>query len=853
MPQKPGTPFTLEVHPRIPRRLARLEELADDLWYSWHRHARSLFARIDRSLWEAVGHSPKAFLRSVDERRLEDAAGDPVFLHDLDRTLSAYDTYREPTRADEASPLRGDDLVAYFCAEFGFHEGLPIYSGGLGILAGDHCKSASDMRLPFVAIGLLYRQGYFQQSVDAEGRQHAIYTDSAFGDLPISPVLRQDGGEVRVTVDLPGREVQLKLWRARIGRVVLYLLDTYLEENRPEDREIAHRLYGGDRTTRIEQEIVLGIGGVHAIEAMGLKPTVWHVNEGHAAFLVLERVRRRVREGLDFASALEATAVSTVFTTHTGVSAGHDHFTQEMVSRYFEHYARELGVSDDAVLALGRTPDNGDFNMTALAVRGSRFQNGVSRIHGEVSARLLEGLWPQVPPEENPLDYVTNGVHVPTFLAPEWTEIFDRQLGGDWSRRLGEPGLLDRIGELPDQAFWSVRQRLKARLLHLVRHLVRAQHLRNGGSESHLDRLLRLADPDNPDVLIVGFGRRFATYKRATLLLENLERLRQIVGDPRRPVLILFAGKAHPADEPGKELLRRIVSVAAMPEFEGKILFVEGYGLHLSRRLVQGVDVWLNNPIYPMEASGTSGMKAAFNGVVNLSVLDGWWAEGYQAGNGWAIKPASAQLDEQRRDREESRSLYELLEDKVLPLYYERKDLGYSPDWIKLAKRSMMSLLPRFNSTRMVGEYVNKFYRAASQQGRIYSESGFEPARTIAQWKERVRGAWRGVSLRRVEEPAGSLTFGEELNIEVAVGLNGLKPEDLVVELVLTRERRYLDPQAPPERYAFTAGEAVAQGEQRYTLRLSPGLCGKLEYRIRAYPYHRLLTHRFELGLLLWV
>ncbi|MGB5079323.1 MAG: alpha-glucan family phosphorylase [Burkholderiales bacterium] len=853
MSQKPGTPFTLEVHPRIPRRLARLEELADDLWYSWHRHARSLFARIDRALWEAVGHSPKAFLRSVDERHLEEAAGDPAFLHDLDRTLSAYDAYHEPARAEEAIPLGGDDLVAYFCAEFGFHEGLPIYSGGLGILAGDHCKSASDMRLPFVAVGLLYRQGYFQQSVDTEGRQHAIYTDSAFGDLPISPALRPDGGEFRVAVDLPGREVQLKVWRARVGRVVLYLLDTDLEANRPEDRKITHRLYGGDRTTRVEQEIVLGIGGARAIEAVGLKPTVWHINEGHAAFLVLERVRRRVREGLDFASALEATAVSTVFTTHTGVSAGHDHFTEQIIARYFEGYCGELGVSVEHLLAVGRIPGNGEFNMTALAVRGSRFHNGVSRIHGEVSARLLKELWPQVLPEENPLDSVTNGVHVPTFLAPEWKGIFDRDLGGDWSGRLGEAGLAERIGELPDQVFWSVRQRLKARLLHLVRYLVRAQHRRNQGSESHLDRLLRLADPANPDVLTIGFGRRFATYKRATLLLEDLERLRAIVSDARRPVLFLFAGKAHPADEPGKELLRRIASIASIPEFEGRILFVEGYGLHLSRRLVQGVDVWLNNPIYPMEASGTSGMKAGFNGVLNLSVLDGWWAEGYQGDNGWAIKPASRLLDEQRRDREESRSLYELLEDRVLPLYYDRKDLGYSPEWIKLAKRSMVSLLPRFNSTRMVGEYLNKFYRPASQQGRIYSENGFESARTIARWKEQVRGAWPGVSLRRVEQAASSLSFGEELRIEVAVRLNGLKPEDVVVELVLEREQRYLDPRAPPERHALSAGEAAADGEHRYALQLKPGLCGKLEYRIRAYPCHPLLTHRFELGLLLWV
>jgi len=666
-------------------------------------------------------------------------------------------------------------------------------------------------------------------------------------------VLLKDGGEVRVSVDLPERRVQLKVWQARVGRVVLYLLDTFLEENRPSDRDIAHRLYGGDRTTRIEQEIVLGVGGARAIEAVGLKPTVWHINEGHAAFLVLERVRKLVRDGLDFASALEAAAVNTVFTTHTGVSAGHDHFSEEIIARYFQGYCRDLGVSVEDLLAVGRTPGNGEFNMSALAVRGSRFHNGVSRIHGDVSARLLKSLWSQVPPEENPLDYVTNGVHVPTFLAPEWMDVFDRHLGVEWTQRLGDTGFLERIGALPDHVFWSVRQQLKSRLLHLVRYLVRAQHLRNQGSESHLDRLLRLADPANPNALIIGFGRRFATYKRATLLMENLERLQRIVGDPQRPVLFLFSGKAHPADEPGKELLRRIVSVASMPEFEGRILFVEGYGLHLSRRLVQGVDVWLNNPIYPMEASGTSGMKAGFNGVVNLSVLDGWWAEGYEGDNGWAIKPGSQALDAERRDREESRSLYELLEDRVLPLYFDRKDLGYSPEWIKLAKRSMVSLLPRFNSARMVGEYLSKFYRPASQQGRLYSDNGFEPARTIAGWKQRVRGAWPGVSLRRIEEPAGSVKFGDELRIDVAVGLNGLQPGDVVVELVLRREQRHLEPEAQVERHAFAPDGAALEGEQRYVLRLAPGLCGRLEYRIRAYPYHRLLTHRFELGLLTWL
>lgn len=850
-----GTPFSLEVNPRIPPRLARLEELANNLWYSWDRATRALFARLHPALWDALGHSPKAFLKHIDQQRLANAAADKVFLDHFDRVLSAYDSYHnEPMRQDGKTLLSEKDLVAYFCAEFGFHESLPIYSGGLGILAGDHCKAASNLHVPFVAVGLLYRQGYFQQRVDGEGNQYAVYTDSDFGDLPIAPALREDGSEVQVTVEVAARDVTVKVWRARVGRVILYLLDADLEVNHPEDRYIAHRLYGGDRNTRMKQEIILGIGGVRALYAMGMKPTIWHINEGHAAFLVLERVRSLMREGLDFLSALEAVAVNTLFTTHTAVAAGHDYFSEQAILHYFERFCHELHLSGDQLVALGRMPGNGEFNMTALAVRGSRFHNGVSRIHGGVSANILKDLWPQIPVSENPVSYVTNGVHVATFLAPEWADLFDHLLGGGWSQRLGDPAILERISEVPNQNFWSVHQQLKAQMLHLVRHVVRIQHFRNRGSEAHLDRLLKFADPANPNVLTIGFGRRFATYKRATLLFENLDWLRDIVRDPQRPVLFIFTGKAHPADEPGKELIRRVMQVAAMPEFEGRILFAEGYDLHLARRLVSGVDVWLNNPVYPMEASGTSGMKAGINGVVNLSVLDGWWEEGYQGDNGWAIKPASEVLDEQHRNREESRSLYELLQDRVIPTYYDRGKMGFSAEWIKLAKRSIVSLLPHFNTSRMMGEYVAKFYLPASQQGRHYSENHFEAAHTIAVWKQRVREAWQRVSLRCLEVPKKSINFGEEVRFDVGVQLNGLRPEDIVVELLLSSVAKEYDGRTTLTSHTFVFDGAInAAGEHQYVLNLTPDLCGKLEYRIRTYPHHSLLTHHFELGLMIWV
>lgn len=850
------TIYKLEVNPQIPPRLERLEELANNLWYSWDRPTRELFSSLSRPLWAAVNHNPKAFLKRVDQKRLEAAAENPTFLGSLNRVLSAYDTYRDLPATQAASQFHESDLIAYFCAEFGFHESLPIYSGGLGILAGDHCKAASDMCLPFVGVGLLYRQGYFHQFLDADGRQHPNYFESEFDDLPVSPVLDAAGGEIRVGVDLPGRTVHAKVWEAEIGHVRLILLDTWLEENSEHDRNIAHRLYGGDKTSRIEQEILLGVGGVRALAALGLKPSVWHINEGHAAFLVLERVRGLVREGIPYAAALEAVAANVVFTTHTPVPAGHDHFGEDMIRHYFSQWCEQLGIACDEVMALGREPGKPDFNMTALAIRGSRHHNGVSRIHGDVSARICSHLWPQIAPEENPIDYVTNGVHIPTFLATEWYETFDRYLGVGWHQRQTDPGCWENIHRIPDQAFWSIRQLLKAQLLHLVRDRIRSQHARNQGSPAHLDRLLKLADPAKPNVLTIGFARRFATYKRAALLFQNPKWLEEIISDSERPVLFLFAGKAHPADQPGQEIIRRIAEMAARPEFEGRILLIEGYDLHLSRRLVAGVDVWLNNPIYPLEASGTSGMKAAMNGALNLSVLDGWWGEGYDANpgeaNGWAIKPASGQLDDARRDAEEARTLYELLQDQVIPTYYRHGPMGYSPEWVDMAKRSIATITPRFNVTRMVGEYVQKFYAPAARQGRRYAADGYAPARAVAEWKTRIRNAWPGVRLARLDAPMRRLAFGQTMRIEIAVQLNGLSPEDITVEALFGR---------PPtdhlsgrgRHYGLAYAGQTDGGEALFALDLTPEQCGKLEYRIRAFPSHPLLTHKFELGLMVWL
>ncbi|MCX7165799.1 MAG: alpha-glucan family phosphorylase [Rhodocyclales bacterium] len=849
----PGTRYQLEVNPAIPPRLARLDEIANNLWYSWDRPTRALFARLGAGLWRAVHHSPKAFLKRIDQKRINEAADDPVFLGTMNRVLSAFDSYHTEPRLNLPGkpPLQAADLIAYFCAEFGFHESLPIYSGGLGILAGDHCKGASDLRLPFVAVGLLYRQGYFRQTIDREGNQTAHYGDNDFDDMPIEPVRAEDGSNLRVGVDFPGRTVWAKIWRARVGNNSLYLLDTQLDENTEADRGIAHQLYGGDRRTRIEQEILLGIGGVRALAALGLRPTVWHINEGHAAFQVLERIRNLVAQNMPFAAALEAAAANTVFTTHTPVPAGHDHFADDMVMHYFGEFCKATGLDRDGLLGMGRVGGGGEFNMTALALRGSRFHNGVSRIHGEVSARICGDMWPQVTAAENPMDYVTNAVHVPTFLATDWYETFDRHLGLGWQHRLTEKGCWDGVQRIPDQIFWSIRQSLKAQLLHLVHSRVRQQHLRNQGSEAHLDRVLRCADPTNPTVLTIGFARRFATYKRAALLFNNLDWLREILSDAQRPVLFIFAGKAHPADEPGRQLIRQIAELSHQREFEGRILLVEGYDLHLARRMVAGVDVWLNNPIYPLEASGTSGMKAAINGAINLSVLDGWWGEGYDGKNGWAIKPAADGLDPAQRDTDEARTLYELLQDSVIPMYYRNTSLGYSPEWVAMAKQSIASIMPRFNMQRMLTDYTEKFYSPAAEQWRKYAGDSFSGARHVADWKARVRAAWPRIGLRRIDQTVPRIRYGETLRFEVAVQLDGLTPRDLTVELVFTRPGEPTSVRA--RRYVLHHERPLENGEHLFSRELTPDQCGKMEYRIRVFPTHALLTHPFEMGMMLWL
>lgn len=851
-----GTRFLLEVRPAIPERLRRLEDLANDLLYSWDSQVRSLFVRLDPDLWDACAHNPKVFLRRVAQQNLEAAVADDIYTQDYDRIVASYDSYlnyRNVNRrwGDVLDPE--EDLIAYFCAEFGLHESFPIYSGGLGILAGDHCKAASDLGVPFVAVGLLYREGYFHQTIDGEGNQVAHYFKTDPADLPIRPALDAAGNEVHVHVEMVGRRVELKVWKAKAGHIDLYFLDSDLPANAEADRRITYQLYGGDKTTRIQQEIVLGIGGVRALRAVGLKPTVWHINEGHAAFLILERCREYVHEGLDFDTALEAAAAATVFTTHTPVPAGHDIFQHDLILAYFEHYLRETQLEQRRFLALGAYPGSeSDFNMTALALRGSRFHNGVSRIHGGIASQMESYVWPDIPPHENPIEYVTNGVHVPTFLAQAWTHTLDMQFGSGWRNELLNEEFWERLDDIPDHTFWSIRQSLKTRLYKDIYRRMCEQLRRNGASPTQIDRVTRLLDTPERDVLTVGFARRFATYKRATLLFSDPARLARLLNDADRPVLFIFAGKAHPSDIPGQQLIKEIHEYSHRPEFEGRILMVEGYDLALARKLVTGVDVWLNNPIYPLEASGTSGEKAGINGVINLSILDGWWGEGYNGENGWAMTPHGPQFDDQFRNREESNELLDLLESEIIPLYYDRNMHGYSQKWVRRSKASMKSIMPRFNSQRMVMDYLEKLYSRSKRQRAALHENGYEPARRLAEWKRHIHRAWPGVTMRRLDDAPEALTAGERMRIEVAVGLNGLDADDIFLECLVGDEATGAV-QGRRSIYRFEPVGRNDSGEALFELEFEPPLSGRQEYRIRMYPFHKLLARRFEMGYMLWL
>jgi starch phosphorylase len=705
-------------HFSIPRRISRLGELAYNLWWTWNPDAQRLFSRIDKELWESTYHNPVRFLRQVERSRLNSVTNNRYFLEFYDRIMRAFDQYMgaEETSFTRKHPELRNRLVAYFSMEFGLHETLPIYAGGLGVLSGDHVKEASDLGLPFVAIGFFYTEGYFTQHITEDGWQEARYTVHPFEELPVLPVIDENNQPLTISVELPGREVFARLWEIHVGRVPLYLLDTNIEENTTADRALTSRLYSSDLDLRIIQEIILGIGGVRALRVMGYNPSVWHMNEGHSAFLILERIRELVEADHPFDEAAELVRTSNVFTTHTPVPAGNDEFPLWLIDKYLSQVWPQLGLDREKFVDLAKhTVDWGEaFSMPALALRYSEGRNAVSELHGQVSRQMWHFMWSNRRVDDVPITHITNGIHTGTWLARRLRHLYDRYLGADWMEHTDDPDVWELVNNIPDDQLWTVRRHLKRKLILYIRDRARSRWKRGGWHPVQVVASGVLLDPYS---LTIGFARRFAPYKRANLILSDLERLLDIINQPDKPVQIIFAGKSHPDHEGGKLLIQEVYRAVKSSKSGGHLVFLEDYDMNLARYLTQGVDVWLNTPRRPNEASGTSGEKAALNGVLNFSVLDGWWREGYNGKNGWAIGKDSEYVNSEEQDRADAESLYDVLENEIIPLYYKiRSSDGLPGDWIAQMKDSIRTLAPQFSMRRMVNEYVERLYLPAMRE-----------------------------------------------------------------------------------------------------------------------------------------
>ncbi|MDH5695216.1 MAG: alpha-glucan family phosphorylase [Dehalococcoidia bacterium] len=699
----------------LPEPIGRLEELANNLWWSWHPQARDLFRALDYPLWRTSGHNPVKQLHDISPDKLQAAAEDPAFVKLYDSVMSAFDA--DMSGGDTWFAINHPDLssgpIAYFSMEVAIHNSLPIYAGGLGILSGDVCKEASDLGIPLVGVGFMYPQGYFHQHVSVDGWQEEIYQQLNFDEAPVNPVLSPKGCRPLAQIQLADRTLYISAWQVQVGRVNIYLLCTDVEENAPQDRQLSARLYIADRELRIQQELVLGIGGVRVLRALGIQPVIWHANEGHTAFMMLERIREEVQKGITFAEAARKVQATTVFTTHTPVPAGNDVFPVQLVERYLHGYWESLGLSSEEFLQLGQDgSDEQTFNMTVLGLKMAEHRNAVSRLHGRVARKMWHVLWPEVAENNVPISHVTNGIHVPTWVAPELRHLYERYLGKDWGKRHDYARLWERVLDIPDDELWAVRQLLKRKLIAAI--LERAQKRWTEGGVAP-QQVLAIGALLNLEVLTIGFVRRFTEYKRPALIFHDIERLKQIVSDQWRPVQIIFAGKSHPADFPSRSLLHQVYNLATDREFQGRIAFVEDYDMHMARYLVHGVDLWLNNPRRLQEACGTSGMKASLNGVPHLSIRDGWWHEGYNGANGWAIGDSSDSLSPDGEDKSDAEALYRLLEQEIVPLYYERDRRGVPHGWIRVVKEAIRSTAPIFCTRRMVKEYTTQMYIPVAQ------------------------------------------------------------------------------------------------------------------------------------------
>jgi len=834
----------LTVLPHLPEPLAPLRDLAHNLYWTWTPEVRALFRDLAPEVWEASGHTPVRVLRDVPQARLDEAAEDATFVARVADADAAFRRYlTRPSAYDDARAA--GETYAYFCAEYGWSEAVALYSGGLGVLAGDHTKAASDLGVPLVGVGLWYPEGYFHQRIAADGTQEAVYRRLDPEDLGFAPATTPDGAVAEVHVEAFGRPWAIRAWRLDVGRVPVYLLDVDHDGNDPDDRELLRRLYGGDQQTRIAHEMILGIGGVRMLRALGIAPTSWHMNEGHSAFMPLERARELVEAGASFATARERVVASTAFTVHTPVAAGNDAFAFDLVNQAFGGWWGALGLRQHDFHELGRA-DHGwgpVFSMTALALRFSSFRNGVAELHGHTSRRIWSDLWPDVPTGDVPIGHVTNGVHARTWIAPEIQRLHDATLASDWRDRLDDETVFAPLRDVDPAALWAVRREMKARSVRLLRRRLRAQLVRQAATPTAQHDSDALFDPD---VLTIGFARRFATYKRATLIFHDLDRLESILADPDRPVQLVFSGKAHPADGPGQALIERIDALSRDPRFAGRILFAEDYDMALGRALTRGVDVWLNTPRRPLEASGTSGQKAAMNGVLNLSILDGWWPEGYDGRNGWAIANGAAYGEDDRVDAADADALYDLLEREVVPAYYDRDDAGVPRAWMARAADAMASVTPAFNAGRMVRDYVEAAYRPASERDARMAADDHRRARELAAWRERVEAGWSDVFLAADAPHDAVRRIGDEVEVEAVLHARSLEDVDMRVEVVYGPDADDLSEAlhvvAMEPRSRNTDGSVV------YGACFAPDLSGRLAFGVRVYPVHEDLVSPWDVG-----
>ncbi len=846
----------ITVNPQLPKRIEKLSEISNNLWWSWNTEFLRLFQKIDKDLWEESEKNPVKFLKRVSQEKLDNASKNAMFLKEYDKLVDNFENYMKSknTWFSNKYPENKNDLIAYFSAEYGLDQTIPIYSGGLGILSGDHLKSASDLGIPLVAVGLLYKNGYFHQKINGYGGQETEYNNIDLYDLPINAVKDQNGEDLIIYVKFPKRRLYLKVWQINVGRVKLYLLDSDIEKNNEEDRDVTLRLYGGDQEMRIRQEIVLGMAGVNLLRTLGLKPTVYHMNEGHSAFLTLEIIKNTIKEKqVSFDVAKDIASSKTVFTTHTPVPAGNDIFPLDLVEKYFKDFWPRLGISKEEFLKLGMKPTQDlepGFNMGILALKIAGKKNGVSKLHGAVSRELFGEVWPEIAANESPITYVTNGIHTCSWLSPRLKELYNKYLIPYWQDNIHLDKTWEKVKDIPDQELWEAHMQRKEKLLNLVKDSTVNRLRRSGyGYEKINDIVSKI----NPNALTIGFARRFATYKRATLIFRDLERITQILNNQERPVQIIFAGKAHPADKEGQDLIKYIHEVSMMPQFKGKIFLLENYNIAMSRYLVSGVDVWLNNPRRPMEASGTSGQKASVNGVINFSVLDGWWAEGYNQYNGWTIG-TNAEFDSyEAQDNADSESLYRTLESKIVPMYYNKDKDGMSSKWIETMKNSIISTGGKYSTARMLVDYTNNLYIPLCNLTKTYYED-IDNVAAFNMWKKDIASNWKDIKITQVNN-LDNITIDAGNNIEVRceVELPNIKQENIDVEVYYGK---ILD-NGIVENVSIIPMKLEKQDEETrkyyYVAKIELITGGNYGYTFRVMPKHEMILEPTNLNLVKWI